>query len=68
MKRIYTLVLSLVAFAASAGAQSMYDALTLSENNYNGTARSIALGNAMTAVGGDLGSLTLNPAGSSVAG
>lgn len=68
MKRIYTLVLSLAAFAASAGAQSMYDALTLSENNYNGTARSIALGNAMTAVGGDLGSLTLNPAGSSVAG
>ena len=68
MKRICTLILSLAAFAATAGAQSMYDALTLSENNYNGTARSIALGNAMTAVGGDLGSLTLNPAGSSVAG
>ena len=68
MKRISTLALSLVAFAATAGAQSMYDALTLSENSYNGTARSIALGNAMTAVGGDLGSLTLNPAGSSVAG
>lgn len=68
MKRICTLVLSLAAFAATAGAQTMYDALTLSENNYNGTARSIALGNAMTAVGGDLGSLTLNPAGSSVAG
>ena len=68
MKRICTLVLSLAAFAATAGAQTMYDALTLSENNYNGTARSIALGNALTAVGGDLGSLTLNPAGSSVAG
>lgn len=46
----------------------MYDAFTLSQNNYGGTARSIALGNAMTAVGGDLGSLTLNPAGSAVAG
>lgn len=68
MKRLYALVLSLAAFAASAGAQTMYDALTLSENSYNGTARSIALGNALTAVGGDLGSLTLNPAGSSVAG
>lgn len=54
--------------ALAADAQSMYDALTLSENNYNGTARSIALGNAMTAVGGDLGSLTLNPAGSAVSG
>lgn len=53
--------------ALAADAQSMYDALTLSENNYNGTARSIALGNAMTAVGGDLGSITLNPAGSAVA-
>lgn len=56
------------AFALSAGAQNMYDAYTLSENHYGGTARSIALGNALTAVGGDLGSLTINPAGSAVAG
>lgn len=68
MKRIGFLALGLFAFAASAGAQTMYDGLTLSENNYNGTARSIGLGNALTAVGGDLGSLTLNPAGGSVAG
>lgn len=66
--RVCILALGFLSFAATAGAQSMYDALTLSQNNYNGTARSIALGNAMTAVGGDLGSLTLNPAGSSVSG
>lgn len=50
----------------SAYAQNMYDAYTFSETTYGGTARSIALGNAMTAVGGDLGSLVLNPAGSAV--
>lgn len=66
--RIWMVAMGLLATAATAGAQTMYDALTLSQNSYNGTARSIALGNAMTAVGGDLGSLTLNPAGSSVAG
>ena len=46
----------------------MHDALTFSKNNYYGTARSIGMGNAMTAVGGDLGSIGINPAGSAVAG
>lgn len=53
--------------AVSAGAQTFSDALTFSGNNYYGTARSIALGNAMTALGGDLGSVGINPAGSAVA-
>jgi hypothetical protein len=44
----------------------MYDGLTFSQNNYYGTARSIGMGNAMTAVGGDLGSIGINPAGSAV--
>lgn len=48
-------------------AQSMWDAYNFSQTTYYGTAKSVALGNAMTAVGGDLGSLTLNPAGSAVA-
>ena len=52
--------------AVSAGAQTMYDGLTFSQNDYYGTARSIGMGNAMTAVGGDLGSIVLNPAGSAV--
>ena len=54
--------------AIAAGAQTMYDGLTFSLNNYYGTARSIGMGNAMTAVGGDLGSIGINPAGSAVAG
>lgn len=67
MKRtIFTALLSLTALAA--GAQTMYDGLNYSQNNYYGTARSIGMGNAMTAVGGDLGSIGINPAGSAVAG
>lgn len=51
----------------AAGAQEWQDAYLFSQNNYGGTARSIGMGNAMTALGGDPGSLTFNPAGSSVA-
>ena len=65
-KTLFTALLSLTALYA--GAQTVYDGLTFSKNEYFGTARSIALGNAMTAVGGDLGSISLNPAGSAVAG
>lgn len=66
MKKI-ALIFSIALGAASASyAQTMYDALTFSETDYYGTARSMALGNAMTAVGGDLGSIALNPAGSAV--
>lgn len=56
----------LVAFTA--GAQTMYEAISYSDYNYVGTARSMAMGNALTAVGGDLGSVGINPAGSAVAG
>ena len=54
--------------AAASYAQTAYDALLFSENNYEGTARSVAMGNAFTALGGDLGSISINPAGSAVAG
>lgn len=49
-------------------AQTMYDALDLGKDNYYGTARTMGMGNAVTAVGADLGSIALNPAGSAVAG
>lgn len=59
---------SLLVFAAvGAGAQSINDALLFSENDYYGTARTVAMGNAFTALGGDLGSIGINPAGSAVA-
>ena len=66
MKRtIITIILSIV--AAGVHAQSPYDLMQLSENKYGGTARTVAMGNAFTALGGDLGSVTINPAGSAVA-
>ena len=68
MKKIFTIASVLLATCIGAGAQTMYDAINYSENNYVGTARSAALGNAMTAVGGDLGSVGINPAGAAVAG
>lgn len=67
MKKILTAAL-LLALAAGAGAQNMYDAITFGQNNYYGTARSMAMGNAVTALGGDPGSIAINPAGSAVAG
>ena len=67
MKKILlTLTLALTAIAA--GAQTMYDALTFGENDYLGSARSMALGNAVTALGGDLGMAGINPAAPAVAG
>lgn len=65
-KTISTILLSMV--IASASGQTMYDGLTFSRNDYLGTARSLGLGNAVTAVGGDLGTVGINPAGSAVAG
>lgn len=64
-----TFITILLTMAGAVGyAQSAYDGLLFSENNYEGTARSVAMGNAFTALGGDLGSITINPAGSAVAG
>ena len=57
----------LAAAAISANAQTAYDALLFSENEYEGTARTMAMGNAFTALGADLGAVGINPAGSAVA-
>ena len=61
------IILLLSAMTLEISAQTAFDALTLSRNNYEGTARSVAMGNAFTALGGDLGGVTINPAGSAVA-
>ena len=66
MKRIIISILLLGA-VMPLGAQTVWDAWQFAQNNYYGTARSVGLGNAMTAVGGDLGSVEFNPAGSAVA-
>ncbi len=67
MKKILIATFALASICVAATAQDSYYAEMLSRNNYYGTARSVALGNAMTALGGDLGSIGINPAGSAVA-
>ena len=66
MKKYISIIASCLVSVFASG-QSMYDAIAYGENNYYGTARSISLGNAMTALGGDLGSVSINPAGAAVA-
>ena len=65
-----TLIACILALSApvAAPAQTMNDALTQSQNDYYGTAKTIGMGGAVTAVGGDLGTVGINPAGSAVAG
>ena len=46
----------------------MGDALTWGKSNYYGTARTLGMGNAVTAVGGDLGGMSIQPAAGAVAG
>ena len=67
MKKILTLMLG-AALTFAAAAQDWQDARFFTENNYLGTARTLGMGNAVTAIGGDPGSIGFNPAGSSVAG
>ena len=66
MKKYLLIIASCLASVVALG-QSMYDAIAYGENNYYGTARSIALGNAVTALGGDLGAVSINPAAAAVA-
>lgn len=68
MKNITTFILAMAALSSiwNANGQTVGDALRFSDQNYYGTARSIAMGNAFTALGGDLGSVNINPAGSAV--
>lgn len=61
-----TIILSLAAVVSYA--QTAYDALMFSENYYEGTARTVAMGNAFTALGGDLGAITINPAAGAISG
>lgn len=65
MKKILTLLAGIVAFF-STYAQTEWDALRYSQNQYFGTARFTAMGGAFGALGGDLSSISINPAGAGV--
>lgn len=63
--KIYTILIASLVASGLYG-QSIYDAIRFSNNDYEGTARSMAMGNAFTALGGDMGAITINPAASGV--
>ncbi len=67
MKRYIAIALSLLA-STGLYAQSMGDAYTYSATEYLGSARVVGLGGAAGALGSDLGTISINPAGSAVAG
>lgn len=64
-----TIITSIIVLCGlSAYAQGIItDGMLWSGNEYSGTARTMGMGNAVTAVGGDIGSIAINPAGSAVA-
>ena len=64
MKRYYIFIMILVCSAANA--QNINDILRYSQENIQGTARFQGLSGAFGALGGDLSSLNVNPAGSAV--
>ena len=64
MKRYLTFII--LASCAIGSAQNINDALRYGTENLQGTARFQAMGGAFGALGGDLSSLNVNPAGSAV--
>ncbi len=63
LNKIYFTLITLVWFTTASSAQNVGNALLFSQQNYGSTARSKAMGNAFGALGGDFGSLSINPAG-----
>jgi hypothetical protein len=62
MKRYITTIV-VILLANVAFSQDFIDALRYSQTNYGGTARSVAMGSAFGALGGDFISASINPAG-----
>ena len=64
--RIKILAIMVLGFGLTTSAQNADDALRYSQQFYGGSARFSAMGGAFTALGGDLSSFGLNPAGVAV--
>jgi hypothetical protein len=64
MKKL--IILSIGMLCTYVSAQNLNDAVRYSKDNLQGTARFQAMGGAFGALGGDLSSLNINPAGSAV--
>jgi hypothetical protein len=63
MKRIILIILLVLSIGSISFAQNVDDALRYSRLFYSGTARFTSMGGAFTALGGDISSLSQNPAG-----
>ncbi|HLN56316.1 MAG TPA: hypothetical protein VK207_10000 [Bacteroidales bacterium] len=63
MKRLSFVIVIILSFSAGIFAQNVDDALRYSQLFYGGTARFMSMGGAFTAIGGDISSLSQNPAG-----
>ena len=63
MKRISIIILAAFTLFSGLFGQNVDDALRYSQVFYGGTARFMSMGGAFTALGGDLSSLSQNPAG-----
>ena len=64
MKKSILFIMGMLCFAVSA--QNINDVVRYGTENLQGTARFQAMGGAFGALGGDLSSLNVNPAGSAV--
>lgn len=63
MKKLHLTLMAIVWFSATSWAQDVEQSLLFSQQNFGSTARSKAMGSAFGALGGDFGSLSINPAG-----
>ena len=63
MKKISLIIISAITIFSGIFAQNVDDALRYSQIFYGGTARFLSMGGAFTALGGDLSTLSQNPAG-----
>lgn len=63
MKRLLLPSIMMLASSGAIFSQSAVDALQLTQGDFRGTARFMSMGGAFTALGGDLSTLTQNPAG-----
>lgn len=59
----YFLLIALIGVASATYAQDYYDAQTFANSDLNGTARFVAMGGALGALGGDVSVMSTNPAG-----
>ncbi len=62
MKLLSSLSIGLICFCSVAFAQNEDDALRYSQSFLGGTARNLSMGGSMSALGGDFGAVTQNPA------